>query len=178
MESDRELIELANGGDPEAFEALYYRYRDWVYRLAWRFTGDQEDALDVLQETFAYLLGKFPGFELTASMTTFLYPAVRHLSAAIRAKRRRFTSDDEVLGELAAPGPQEQTHRHHSDLAAALSVLPDEQREVLLMRFVDDMSLQEVAAALNIPVGTVKSRLHRALRMLRDDRRTRDYFLE
>jgi RNA polymerase sigma-70 factor (ECF subfamily) len=178
MESDRELIELANGGDPEAFEALYYRYRDWVYRLAWRFTGDQEDALDVLQETFAYLLGKFPGFELTASMTTFLYPAVRHLSAAIRAKRRRLTSDSEVFSELPAPRPQEQTDDQRSDLAAALSALPDEQREVLLMRFVDDMSLQEVAAALNIPVGTVKSRLHRALRMLRDDRRTRDYFLE
>jgi RNA polymerase sigma-70 factor (ECF subfamily) len=79
---------------------------------------------------------------------------------------------------LPAPRPQEQTDDQRSDLAAALSALPDEQREVLLMRFVDDMSLQEVAAALNIPVGTVKSRLHRALRMLRDDRRTRDYFLE
>jgi RNA polymerase sigma-70 factor (ECF subfamily) len=177
MESDRELIELANGGDPEAFEALYYRYRDWVYRLAWRFTGNREDALDVLQETFAYLLGKFPGFELTASMKTFLYPAVRHLSAAVRDKRHRFTSDNEILDELAAPASAEPDGRR-SDLAAALSVLPDEQREVLLMRFVDDMSLQEIAAALAIPVGTVKSRLHNALRALRDDRRTRGYFLE
>ena len=60
MDSDQELIELANKGDPNAFETLYYRYRDWVYRLAWRFTGNQQDALDVLQETFTYLLGKFP----------------------------------------------------------------------------------------------------------------------
>ena len=73
MKPDRELVDLANKGDSEAFEALYYRYRDWVYRLAWRFTGHQQDALDVLQDTFVYLLGKFPGFELTASMTTFLY---------------------------------------------------------------------------------------------------------
>jgi len=63
-------------------------------------------------------------------------------------------------------------------LAAVLRILPDQQREILLMRFVDDMSLQEIAAALNIPVGTVKTRLYRALRELRDDRRTRDYFLE
>ncbi len=177
MESDQELIELANQGDPEAFEALYYRYRDWVYRLGWRFTGNREDALDVLQETFTYLLGKFPGFQLTASMKTFLYPAVRHLSAAIRTKKRRFRSDDEIMSELAAPASAEPDGRR-SDLAVALSALPEEHREVLLMRFVDAMSLQEVAAALNVPVGTIKSRLNRALRVLREDRRTRDYFLE
>ncbi len=177
MESDQELIELADQGDAEAFEALYYRYRDWVYRLAWRFTGNREDALDVLQETFAYLLGKFPGFELTASMRTFLYPAVRHLSAAIRAKKRQLTSDTEILEELAAPASAEPDSRR-SELSAVLAVLPDEQREVLLMRFVDDMSLQEIAIALAIPVGTVKSRLHNALRTLQGDRRTRDYFLE
>ncbi len=57
MDSEKELMELVNEGDPDAFEALYYRYRDWVYRLAWRFTGNQQDTLDVLQETFIYLLG-------------------------------------------------------------------------------------------------------------------------
>jgi len=177
MESDQELIELANKGYSEAFEALYHRYRDWVYRLAWRFTGNTEDALDVVQEVFSYLLGKFPGFELTASMTTFLYPVVRHVSFTIRSKNRRFTSEEEVLDELAAPKSKESEH-YRSELAAVLIVLPDQQREVLLMRFVDDMSLQEIAAALNIPIGTVKSRLHNALRLLRSDRRTREYFLE
>ena len=177
MDSDQELIELVNEGDPDAFEVLYRRYRDWVYHLAWRFTGNQQDALDVLQETFIYLLGKFPGFSLTASMTTFLYPVVKHLSIAVRTKSRRFTSDEEILRELPAPASKE-THRCRSELAAVLTVLPDEQREVLLMRFVDDMTLQEIATALNIPIGTVKSRLHHALKRLRQDRRTQDYFLE
>lgn len=177
MKSDRELIELANQGDPDAFAALYDRYRDWVYRLAWRFTGNQQDALDVLQETFIYLLGKFPGFELTAAMTTFLYPAVKHLSRAMRARKHRFTSDNEVSCELVATGSEEQTDHSRSELATVISILSDESREILLMRFVDDMSLQEIAAALDVPIGTVKSRLHRALRTLRDDRRTRDYFL-
>jgi len=177
MDSDQELIELANKGDPDAFEALYYRYRDWVYHLAWRFTGNQQDALDVLQETFTYLLGKFPGFELAASMTSFLYPVVKHLSLAIRSKNRRFTTDEEILSELPAPASKE-TGRCRSELAAVLAVLPDEQREVLLMRFVDDMTLQEIATTLNIPVGTVKSRMHHALKRLRHDRRTKDYFLE
>ena len=65
-----------------------------------------------------------------------------------------------------------------SELSAVLAILPDQQREVLLMRFVDDMSLQEIAAALDIPLGTVKSRLHNSLQILRSDRRTQDYFLE
>jgi RNA polymerase sigma-70 factor (ECF subfamily) len=62
------------------------------------------------------------------------------------------------------------------ELAGVLSVLPAPQREVLLMRFVDDMELSEIAAALSIPHGTVKSRLHHALRTLRADERTRRYF--
>ena len=177
MESDQELIELANKGSSEAFEALYRRYRDWVYRLAWRITGNRADALDVLQETFTYLLGKFPGFELTASMTTFLYPVVRHVSFRIRSKNSRFASEEQILDEPAAP-ESEETEHCRSELAAVLTVLPDEQREVLLMRFVDDMSLKEIAAALDVPVGTVKSRLYNALRALRKDRRTRDYFLD
>ena len=177
MQSDQELIEQANKGDSDAFEALYYRYRDWVYRLAWRFTGNQSDALDVLQETFAYLLGKFPGFELTAAMTTFLYPVVRHTSLAIRRKNRRFASDEETLDELIAPVPQ-QDERSRSELAAVLGGLNEAQREIVLMRFVDGMSLKEIAGALEVPLGTVKSRLHHALQTLRNDRRMRDYFLE
>ena len=177
MDSEKELIDSVNEGDADAFEALYRRYRDWVYRLAWRFTGNQQDALDVLQETFTYLLGKFPGFSLTASMTTFLYPVVKHLSLTIRRKNRRFTTDEEILSEIAEPELKE-TQSSRSELAVVLAVLPDEQREVLLMRFVDDMTLQEIATVLSIPVGTVKSRMHQALKRLRHDRRTRNYFLE
>ena len=177
MESDQELIELANKGDPGAFETLYHRHRDWVYRLAWRFTGNRTDALDALQETFTYLLGKFPGFELTASMTTFLYPVVKHVSSTIRAKRSQVTSVEGEFDELCAPKFVESDH-YRAELTAVLRVLVDEQREVLLMRFVDDMSLQEIAAALDIPLGTVKSRLHNALLVLRSDSRTQDYFLE
>src|SRR5688500_13279504 len=75
--SDLELVAALNGGDVSAFNGLYYRYRDWVVRLAARFTGSDDDALDVLQETFSYVLRKFPGFRLTSAMTTFLYPVVK-----------------------------------------------------------------------------------------------------
>jgi RNA polymerase sigma-70 factor (ECF subfamily) len=176
MESDEQLIEAINRGERGAFESLYYRYRDWVYNIAWRFTGNQQDALDVLQDTFIYLMGKFPGFTLTASMKTFLYPTVKHLAMNVRRKKRKFTSDEDCLCELPAPEIKEGDSR--SELAVVLKVLPDEQREILLLRFVDDMELLEISAALNIPIGTVKSRLHRALQTLREDSRTREYFFK
>jgi RNA polymerase sigma-70 factor (ECF subfamily) len=172
--SDDELIQQADQGNPEAFEALYHRHRDWVYRLAWRFTGNQADALDVLQETFLYLLGKSPGLHLTASLTTFLYPVVKHLSLNLRRRRAGGQIDDDILLSLPdSAGPQ--TSR--TELTAALATLPVEQREVVLMRFLDDMNLDEIAQALQVPTGTIKSRLHRALGTLRHDPRTRDYFL-
>ena len=170
---DEELLQRASGGDPDAFETLYRRYRDWVHRLAWRCTGNEQDALDVLQETFIYLLKKLPGLQLTASMTTFLYPVVKHLSLNLR-RRRRPETDEDLL--LAIPAP-EASPAPQAELAAVLTGLPQEQREVVLMRFVDDMSLDEIAAAVDVPTGTIKSRLHRALETLRDDPRARDYFL-
>jgi len=171
---DEQLLQRANGGDAEAFEALYLRYRDWVYRLAWRCTGNHQDALDVLQETFLYLLRKLPDLHLRASMTTFLYPVVKHLSLNLR-RRRGVHADEDALCALPDPAAAPASR---TELAAALAGLPPEQREVVLLRFVDDLALDEIAQALGIPPGTVKSRLHRALDTLRRDPRTRDYFLE
>src|SRR6266481_8171490 len=88
--SDLELIAGINSGDPDAFEVLYFRYRDWVVRLAYRFTRDDQASLDVLQETFLYFLKKFPGFRLTANLKTFLYPAVRNLSTGAREKSQQY----------------------------------------------------------------------------------------
>src|SRR5687767_2730767 len=141
---DQALVDALNGGDVRAFDALYRRYRDWVVRLAVRFTGHEDDALDVLQETFSYVFRKFPGFRLTASMTTFLYPVVKNLSIAARRKRTRMASSDAVeTPDPVAPVPLD-LGRERTELAAALASLPEAQREVLLMRFVDDMSLLEI----------------------------------
>jgi RNA polymerase sigma-70 factor (ECF subfamily) len=163
--SDQELVAAINGGDPSAFDGLYYRYRDWVVRLAMRFTNHHDDALDVLQETFAYLARKFPGMTLTSSMTTFLYPAVRNLSLAARRRRVTSTSGEHDLETIPVPNSADTAN---DDISHVLSSLSDAHREILLMRFVDDMSLQEIADALALPLGTVKSRLHHALSTARE----------
>jgi RNA polymerase sigma-70 factor (ECF subfamily) len=175
--SDADLVRALNGGDASAFDALYYRHRDWVVRLAHRFTNNGDDALDVLQETFAYLFRKFPGFVLTAGMTTFLYPVVKNLSIAARRKRARVAQlpDDPARPDPAAHDGIDH-EKHREELSAVLAVLPEGQREALLMRFVDGMSMIEIAEALGVPEGTVKSRLHNAIATLRADARTIRYF--
>ena len=173
--SDQELIAAANAGDAAAFAAIYERYRDWAVWLAYRFTGSRDDALEVMQDAFLYLLRKFPGFRLSARLTTFLYPVIRNLALSRRRKKKPAAADNRVLIVMAATDPGD-APSSKTDLAAVLAVLPDAQREVLLMRFVDDMTLAEIGEALQIPVGTVKSRLHHALRTLREDERTKRYF--
>lgn len=189
LPSDADLIAAIHSSRPGTtasrhFETLYLRHRDWVYRLALRFCANHNEALDVTQETFIYLLGKLDArgsakFQLTSKLTTFLYPAVKHIALARRRRKVPRLLDDESL-DRASRG-------HHSDLpaerpefaelAAVLSGLSGVHREAILMRFVDGMSMEEMSAALSVPVGTIKSRLHNAIAALRDDPRTRRYFL-
>jgi RNA polymerase sigma-70 factor (ECF subfamily) len=174
--SDQQLIAAINDGDAAAFEVLYYRYRDWVVSLAYRFTGDRETALDVLQETFLYFVKKFPGFRLTAQVKTFLYPAVRNLSVGARRKAQRFQSSEDETGKIEGDLATDPVLGQDESLNAALALLSDEHREMLLLRFVDGLSLAEIAEVSNIPLGTVKSRLHNALACLRNNPLTKTYF--
>jgi RNA polymerase sigma-70 factor (ECF subfamily) len=174
--SDVALVAAINSGDAAAFEVLYFRHRDWVAGLAYRFTGDSDAALDVMQETFLYLLRKFPGFRLTANLKTFLYPAVRHLAIAARHKTARYQATASELEQLEHAAAPPAVGAETDDLRIVLTALPEEQREVLLLRFVDGLSLAEIAGAMDIPLGTVKSRLHNALETLRQDERTRNFF--
>ncbi|HZF28751.1 MAG TPA: sigma-70 family RNA polymerase sigma factor [Gammaproteobacteria bacterium] len=179
--SDTELVAACNLGDADeatrAFEALYRRHREFVLRVARRFTRDRELALDVLQETFAYLLRKFPpvgeGLVLTARLQTLLYPVAKNCAITALRKARRFPADPDITADdLPAPSSLDTAE----PIDAALAALPPERREVLTLRFVDDLSLAEIAAALEVPLGTVKSRLHLAIKQLRDDPKIKDLF--
>ena len=175
--TDQELIAAANHGDFDAFEELYRRYRDWVVKLALRFTHDEDLALDVLQEVFIYFMKKFPGFELRCELKTFLYPAVRNLALGMRRKSERYVSDEDSLAEIPT-APVSQQGSASETLLALVRDLPEQQREVLLLRFVDGLALSEIATALEIPLGTVKSRLHNALATLENNPHTKKFFAE
>ena len=170
---DQELIAAANRGEEWGAEALYLRYRNWILQLAYRLTGDREVALDVLQESFVYLLSRFPGFELRCPMKGFLYPVVRFRCAQVfrnRGPRLRSLEEAEI-----DPPAQERAGRGDAveALTQVLGQLGEVHREVMILRFVDGLPLSAIAEAMEIPIGTVKSRLHKAVLSLREDPRTR-----
>lgn len=171
--SDAELVEAGNRGDSAALGELYRRHRDWAASLAYRFTGEREAALDVMQEAFVYWFSRFPGFELRAKVTTFLYPVIRNGALAARRKKRPGGAGEVELEMFAAP---EASGGSSVPVSEAVSRLPAGQREVLLMRAVDEMSVSEIALALGIPEGTVKSRLHHAIGALRMVPELRSYW--
>ena len=180
LRSDEALVQVCNQGDPRAahaaFEALYLRHKDYVLRVALRFAPDIDTALDALQDTFVQLLRRFPpkgdGITLTAKLTTLLYPIARN--AAITAARRagRFPVADNVTPDQLPARPE----RVGGDIGRILAVLPSGQREAITLRFVDGMSMKEIAEVLGIPKGTVKSRLHQGIAKLRASPTLRDFF--
>ena len=212
--SDEELVEVCNCGSAEeaerAFETLYRRHRDYVLRVALRFVRDRDAALDVLQETFTYLLRKFPptgdGLVLTARLQTLLYPVAKNCAITVLRKADRHARTDSEWhrdGESGGSGrsrgfagsggfgdspafrssgpdpdelPAECVEPESGVIDAALAGLAAERREVLTLRFVDGLSLAEIASTLHVPVGTVKSRLHLAIKQLRDDPAIKDLF--
>ena len=158
----------------ELFAPKVREHHGRIYSLAYRYTRDRELALDVLQETFIYVLGKFPGFELRAQMKTFLYPTVRHLSIALQSKTTR--RPPPTSGPLFEPAPDPADDERSRGLAELMEGLPVGQREVLILRYADELSLAEIAESLQIPLGTVKSRLHGAIEAMRADERARKCF--
>jgi RNA polymerase sigma-70 factor (ECF subfamily) len=167
IRTDLDLVAAANRGERAAFEVLYNRYRDWAWMVALRFCGNEDDAADVLQETFLYFFNKFPDFELRCRLKTFLYPAIKHLALnKLRGVRTTVGLTDEEMDSLPAPAPRN-PGAERADLEECLASLPSQQCEVVILRFADGLELQEIAEALSIPLGTVKSRLHNALETLK-----------
>ncbi len=175
-QTDAQLIELAQSRSPdatEAFEKLYRRHRDWVVRAARRLTPDDQAALDAAHDAFLGLMRRLsvpPPLKLRSRLTTYLYPAVRH-AAARAAKKRTLPRDLPVAGPSADHEPAAS-----GSLRAALDRLPPAQREVLVLHTVEGLTLEEVALAMQTPVGTAKSRLHKALQRLRADESLRELF--
>lgn len=178
--NDASLVDLCNGGSPReasrAFNALYRRHKSFVLRVVMSVLPDNSLALDALQETFTWLLRRFPptgeGLQLTAKMTTLLYPVAKNSAITQWRKANRLAANADVdPDQLPAP-----LDSGESDLERVLRELSFERREVVTLRFVHDLSLADIAEALEIPVGTVKSRLNAAVTQLRNSPKIRYFF--
>ena len=180
-ESDEALVAICNSGDAAAataaFGKLYRRHRGYVLRIALRFTRDRELAADALQDAFTWLLRQFPppgvGITLTARFSTYLYPIAKNSTLTLLRRHHRSRHGDVEPDELPDPGAPPEAG---DDLDRLLASLPAERREILSLRFVDDLALEEIAEVLGIPLGTVKSRLHFAIKALREHPAAKKFF--
>jgi len=163
---DEDLVRRFLSGDRAAFAALVERHERRVYNLALRMTGREEDARDAAQDAFLTVLRKLSSFRGEAAFTTWLHRVTMNACYDLLRKRQRAPlldrGDDDLPRVEPPPAPD---HSDLSDLSIdvqrALMRVPEDFRAVMILHDVHDLPQEEVAAIVGIPVGTVKSRLHR-----------------
>lgn len=151
------------------FDETMLVHLDGVFRLALWLLGNRADAEDVVQETFAQALQSFHRFEPGTNARAWLYTIMRHIHANRRRASRRAPMFSGGEGDIDRVAAVEQTPQHVTarEVLDALAELPDGYQEVVLLSDVEELSYKEIAGVLDIPMGTVMSRLYRARRLLR-----------
>jgi len=174
---DAELVARARDGDRGAFDELVLRHEDRVCNMALRMLGNTDDALDLAQEVFLTAYRALKGFESKALFSTWLYRVT--VNRCRDEMRRRATvkhTRPQPLGRgrgpddppadpparTASPADLASARESHEIVAAAVAALPDDAKEALVLRDVEGLSYEEIAGILDVPVGTVRSRIHRA----------------
>jgi RNA polymerase sigma-70 factor (ECF subfamily) len=168
---DAELVKLAQAGDNRAFDELVRRYENKVYRLAFKILRHEDDAGEALQDAFLSAYRGLKNFKADSTFSTWLYRVATN-AALMKYRKRR---DGHVSLEQsqshdwsALPDDELLTGELDDILSEGLDRLPDELREVFVMRDIEGLSNSDVAERLRLTVPAVKSRLHRARLQLRD----------
>ena len=177
---EKTWLKQAAKGDSTAFEKLVLKYQSQVYNFCFRIMGNSEDAADMTQETFLKVWRNLESFHGEASFATWLFRLASNTCLdQLRSMKRRPTlpmtltdrDGEEQTMEVpdSAPSPEEQLVKKEDSvlLQEAMSSLDAEQRQILTLRVVNDLSYTEIAQALSLKEGTVKSRLARAREHLR-----------
>ena len=163
--SDGDLIRRLQAGSLEALGALYDRHRLLVYRTSLAITGDVEAAADLLQEVFLRLFRFADHIDPGRPLEPWLYRMTTNLSYTWVKRHNRWLRPLEevaewLLGSRELPARQIEVDESLQQLGQAITSLPLPHRGVVVLYYLNDLSLQEIAEILDIPVGTVKSRLH------------------
>lgn len=172
MKDQENIIARARRGDADAFEQLVAAYRDQVFRLALRMCGNEADADEVAQEAFLSAWKALPNFRGDSRFSTWLYQLTSHAAIDLmRREKRQIAAEDitEVSAPDPAPGPQQQAEQSETRQAVrdAMAQLSPEYRQIVVLRFLQELSYEEIGVVLKLPPGTVKSRLNRAKSQLK-----------
>jgi RNA polymerase sigma-70 factor (ECF subfamily) len=170
---EAQLVRAAQRGDARAVEALFVAYWPMCHRAAWLITRDAAAAEDIAQEAFVAAMAALDRFDRTRRLGPWLRTIVaRRAIDLTRARVARRETGDAALEHLAAPPAQAQ--RPGDDVVGALATLDHDRRVVIVLRHLLDLSPAQIAALLDVPVGTVNSRMRRALDDLRSALEPRD----
>jgi RNA polymerase sigma-70 factor, ECF subfamily len=180
---DAALIERCRAGDVAAFEPLVEKYRQRVWRVAYNLLRDREEAWDVAQEAFIRAYQALPSFRGQSAFYTWLYRIVMNVAAdrarSRGARGRAFGTErvpeedwDRALpdqgGADESPEAVATRHENRQKILQALDALPEHHRRIVVLGDLEGLSYREIADTLEIPMGTVMSRLHNARRRLRE----------
>jgi RNA polymerase sigma-70 factor, ECF subfamily len=165
---DAELVGKAKKNDTSAFESLYRKYIGRIYALSFRMTGDSRIAEELSQEIFVRVWQKLGLFEGRSSFYTWLHRlAVNYILNEKRSKSRHHKNEI-LMDESVTEQVEKKNIDLSMDLEKAISKLPDGAKDVFVLYDVEGLQHEEIAVIKNISVGTSKSQLHRARRILRE----------
>jgi RNA polymerase sigma-70 factor (ECF subfamily) len=174
---DAECVKRVQRGDVDSFEVLVRRHQKATFNLVYRLLGDYDEAAEVAQEVFLSAYKSIQQFRGEANFSTWLYRiAFNHASTRRKslhlAQQRHVPLDGtELIGDgdaFADPEKTAQDRETQQSVQRALNSLPKDDATIIILRDLQDAPYEEVAQMLEIPVGTVKSRLHRARRALKE----------
>lgn len=172
---DQVLVERAQRGDPRAFDLLVLKYQQKILKLVMRYVRDPAEALDVSQEAFIKAYRALPGFRGDSAFYTWLYRiainTAKNYVVALQRKPLEYELDDQAgekagshadLRDEETPEGLAMQEQLRETLEGAIAVLPEELRTAIILREVEGLSYEEIATAMECPVGTVRSRIFRA----------------
>jgi RNA polymerase sigma-70 factor, ECF subfamily len=179
---DRVLIERAQSGNREAFNTLIKKHERRAYQYAYRLTSNPEEASDVVAEAFVRVFSALHNFKGQSAFTTWFYRILTNCFLDIRKREKSRpamsleaalqTPDGELERQIEDPSlsPHDESERSERarSVEAAVEQLPEYQRAMIVMYHAEMMSYEEIAESLDLPIGTVKSRLNRARLSLRE----------
>ncbi len=175
MNDDAQLIAETLAGRSTAFGQLVEKYQDRLYNTMVHIVGSRDDARDVVQDAFVQAFLKLETFQQNCAFYTWLYRIAFNAAASLSRRRRPAVSVEEVRDSFgrepvdkgAGPPEQMEEEERRRHVQAAIAALPEEFRTVLVLREMEGYCYEEIAEILELPVGTVRSRLHRARLQLR-----------
>jgi RNA polymerase sigma-70 factor (ECF subfamily) len=177
VSDDAQLIEQTLAGKPTAFAELVGKYQDRLYNTLVRVLGCPEDALDAVQEAFVQAFLKLDTFQQSSAFYTWLYRIAFNKAVSQRRRKRpvlsvehaRESSGMEPIGTEPAPEDQIEQEERRRQVQEAIAGLSEEYRSVVVLREIDGCCYETIAEILDLPIGTVRSRLHRARLQLREE---------